>query len=162
MATQTVPTESPVIRAAGGIIQRASARGDEVLIVFRKPHQDWTLPKGEVRDAESFQEAALREAREETGCECQLGNYMGTISYADNGTPKVVMFWKMTVITEGKVIDSEEIGDAIWLPTAAAIQKLSHSQEKALLSRVGAAPRPPQTLPVTPEPVSSSESASIA
>src|SRR6185312_5217147 len=132
MATQTVPTESPVIRAAGGIIQRVSASGDEVLLVLRKHQQDWTLPKGEVRDAESFQEAALREVREETGCECQLGNYMGTISYSDHGTPKVVMFWRMTVVTEGKISDTEEIEDALWLPTPAAIQKLSHSQEKAL------------------------------
>lgn len=152
MATQTVPTESPVIRAAGGIIQRISERGDEVMIVFRKQHQDWTLPKGEVRDGESFQEAALREALEETGCECRLGNYMGTISYSDQGTPTVVMFWKMTVMEEGTPSDTDEIGEVLWLPMSEAIQKLTHSQEKALLSRAGAAPRPPQTLPVTPEP----------
>ncbi len=152
MATQTVPTESPVIRAAGGIIQRISERCDEVMIVFRKQHQDWTLPKGEVRDGESFQEAALREALEETGCECRLGNYMGTISYSDQGTPTVVMFWKMTVMEEGTPSDTDEIGEVLWLPMSEAIQKLTHSQEKALLSRAGAAPRPPQTLPVTPEP----------
>ncbi len=152
MATQTVPTESPVIRAAGGIIQRISERGDEVMIVFRRQHQDWTLPKGEVRDGESFQEAALREALEETGCECRLGNYMGTISYSDQGTPKVVMFWKMTVMEEGEPSDTDEIGEVLWLPMSEAIQKLTHSQEKALLSRAGAAPRPPQPLPVTPEP----------
>lgn len=142
MATEMVTVESPVIRAAGGIIQRATARGDEVLILHRKRHQDWSLPKGEVKDGESFQEAALREVEEETGCSCQLGNYLGTISYSDNGTPKVVMFWKMTVIQEKPVGESDNTGEVLWMPLPAAIQKLTHSQEKSLLSRLSSAPRP--------------------
>ncbi len=100
MATELVPVETPVLRVAGGIIQRATPRGDEIMIVYRKREQDWTLPKGEVRDNESFQEAVLREVEAETGCTCRLGNYLGTISYAENGVPKVVMFWKMSVIQE--------------------------------------------------------------
>ena len=138
MATELVTVDPPVIRVAGGIILRATQRGDEVMIVFRKRHQDWTLPKGEVKEGESFQEAALREVEEETGCSCQLGNYLGTISYADNGVPKVMMFWKMTVVQEtGVVADSEEIGEAVWMQVPAAIQRLSHNQEKSLLSRAG-------------------------
>ncbi|MFI5105562.1 MAG: NUDIX hydrolase, partial [Terriglobales bacterium] len=115
MATSIAPAENPVIKAAGGIIQRASERGDEVLIVYRKQEKDWTLPKGQVKDGESFQEAALREVEQETGCSCQLGSYLGTISYADNGTPKVVMFWKMSVLQEKSVAESEEIGEAVWM-----------------------------------------------
>ncbi len=138
MATEMVPVEAPVIRVAGGIIQRATQNGDEIMVVYRKREQDWTLPKGEVRDNESFQEAALREVEAETGCTCRLGNYLGTISYADNGVPKVVMFWKMTVLQEkGIVSGTEAIGEAEWMPVAAAIQRLSHAQEKSLLSRLG-------------------------
>ncbi len=138
MATEMVPVEAPVIRVAGGIIQRATQNGDEIMVVYRKREQDWTLPKGEVRDNESFQEAALREVEAETGCTCRLGNYLGTISYADNGVPKVVMFWKMTVLQEkGIVSGTEAIGEAVWMPVAAAIQRLSHAQEKSLLSRLG-------------------------
>ncbi len=136
MATEIVTVETPVIRAAGGILQRVTPRGDEVLIVYRKRYQDWILPKGEVKDGESFQEAALREVAQETGCSCQLGNYLGTISYSDHGTPKVIMFWKMTAIAENPVTVSEETGEAVWLPLAAAVEKLSQSQEKALLSRL--------------------------
>lgn len=142
MATQIAPAQPsnpPVIRAAGGIIQRATPSGDEVMIVYRKRNQDWTLPKGKVRDGESFQEAALREVAEETGCSCALGNYLGTISYADDGIPKVVMFWKMSVIEESRVADTEEIGEAAWMPIVSAVQRLTHAQEKALLSRVGGA-----------------------
>lgn len=151
MATEMVTVESPVIRAAGGIIQRVTARGDEVLIVHRKRHQDWALPKGEVRDGESFQEAALREVEQETGCSCQLGNYLGTISYSDNGVPKVVMFWKMTVLQEKPLAENDEIGEVLWMPLPAAIQKLTHSQEKSLLSRLSGVARPVQQPQAAPQ-----------
>ncbi|HLY92401.1 MAG TPA: NUDIX domain-containing protein, partial [Candidatus Angelobacter sp.] len=74
MATQPAPispADPPVIKAAGGILQRTSSRGDEVMVVYRKRHQDWTLPRGKVKDGESFQEAAVREVLEETGCSCR-------------------------------------------------------------------------------------------
>jgi 8-oxo-dGTP diphosphatase len=150
MATEIVSVESPVIRAAGGIILRTTPRGDEIMIVLRKRHQDWTLPKGKVRDDESFQDAALREVEEETGCSCRLGNYLGTISYSDNGVPKVVMFWKMTVLQEKPVANNEEIAEAAWMQVPAAIQKLTHTQEKTLLARVSNVPKaapPGETAP---------------
>ena len=68
------PVDPPVIKAAGGILQRSTPRGDEVMVVYRKRHQDWTLPRGKVKDGESFQEAAMREVQEETGCSCRIGN----------------------------------------------------------------------------------------
>jgi len=157
MATQIAPADPPVLRAAGGIIQRSTSRGEEVMLVFRKRHQDWALPKGAVKEDESFQEAALREVEEETGCSCQLGNYLGTISYSDHGIPKVVMFWKMTVIAEKGLSENEEIGEAVWMPVAAAIQRLSHAQEKALLSHLGTVPKAPapQAQPEPPPALSS-------
>src|SRR5947209_8444747 len=139
MATSTAPAGLPVIRAAGGIVQRSTPRGEEVMIVFRKRHQDWTLPKGKLKEGETFQEAALREVEEETGCSCRLGDYLGTISYAHNGTPKVVMFWRMSVTEEKPVAANEEITEASWMPLAAAIQRLTHAQEKSLLTRLAGA-----------------------
>src|ERR1051326_1724731 len=150
MATQPAPiapADPPVIKAAGGILQRTSPRGDEVMIVYRKRHQDWTLPRGKVKDGESFQEAAVREVLEETGCSCRIGNYLGTISYSAGGVPKVVLFWKMNVTDDRGSFNADEISEAVWLPLSAAIERLSYSQEKALLSRLGStqkqAPEPP-------------------
>lgn len=144
------PVDPPVVKAAGGILQRSTPRGDEVMVVYRNRHQDWTLPRGKVKDGESFQEAAMREVLEETGCSCRIGNYLGTISYSDNGVPKVVLFWKMTLVDEKGARNSEEIGEALWLSVAAAIERLSHAQEKSLLSRIGSLPKEPQS---TMEPV---------
>src|SRR5450432_717040 len=138
MATEMVPVEAPVLRVAGGIIQRSTQNGEEILVVYRKTEQDWTLPKGEVKDNESFQDAVLREVEAETGCSCRLGNYLGTISFADKGVPKVVMFWKMTVVQEKTPrAAGEVIGESVWLPITAAIQRLSHAQEKTLIARLG-------------------------
>jgi 8-oxo-dGTP pyrophosphatase MutT (NUDIX family) len=138
------PVDAPVIKAAGGILQRSTPRGDEVMVVYRKRHQDWTLPRGNVKDGESFQEAAIREVQEETGCSCKIGNYLGTISYSDDGVPKVVLFWKMSLVEEKGAKTDEEIGEALWLQVPAAIERLTHAQEKALLSRVGSLPKQPQ------------------
>ncbi|HEY4678209.1 MAG TPA: NUDIX hydrolase [Candidatus Angelobacter sp.] len=152
MATQPAPlapADAPVIKAAGGILQRSSSRGVEVMVVYRKRHQDWTLPRGKVKDGESFQEAAMREVQDETGCSCRIGNYLGTISYSDNGVPKVVLFWKMTLVEDKGARNSDEIDEAVWLPVPAAIERLSHAQEKALLSRVGSLPKQSE-LPVEP------------
>src|SRR5262249_54135145 len=135
MATQLASVELPIIRAAGGILLRESPGGEEVMIIFRARHQDWTLPKGKLKDGESFQEAALREVEEETGCRCDLGSYLGMISYAQNGIPKVVMFWKMIVVEEKPRPEGEEITEALWLPVPAAIQCLTYAQEKAFLTR---------------------------
>src|SRR5262249_51800028 len=131
------PADPPVIKAAGGILQRTTPRGEEVMVVYRKRHQDWTLPRGKVRDGESFQEAAVREVLEETGCSCSIGSYLGTISYSDKGVPKVVLFWKMSVVDDKGARTNEEIGEAAWLQIPAAIERLTHPQEKALLSRMG-------------------------
>jgi len=79
----------------------------------------------------------MREVLEETGCSCSIGNYLGTISYSDNGVPKVVLFWKMTVVDDRGTRNGDEIGEALWLQIPAAIERLTHPQEKALLSRMG-------------------------
>jgi 8-oxo-dGTP diphosphatase len=141
MATSIATAGLPVIKAAGGIVLRHTPRCDEVVVVYRKRHRDWTLPKGKLKDGESFEEAALREVQEETGCSCRLGSYLGGISYAISGIPKVVMFWKMSVVDEKPIAENDEIAEAVWMPVPTAIQKLTHAQEKSLLTRVAGGPK---------------------
>ncbi|WP_028583587.1 NUDIX domain-containing protein [Desulfogranum mediterraneum] len=64
-----IPTVDIIIEIQGGII----------LIERKNPPHGWALPGGFVDYGESFAEAALREAREETGLEvslcCQFHTY---------------------------------------------------------------------------------------
>ena len=54
-----------VILAAGGIV----LHGGKVAIIYRRKHDDWTLPKGKLEPGESFEAAAVREVREEVAAE---------------------------------------------------------------------------------------------
>ncbi|HEY8462221.1 MAG TPA: NUDIX domain-containing protein, partial [Blastocatellia bacterium] len=53
--------------AAGGVVWRETPRGREVLLIMRPKRQDWTLPKGHIEKGESWDVAAQREVKEETG-----------------------------------------------------------------------------------------------
>jgi 8-oxo-dGTP diphosphatase len=79
-----------VIQAAGGIILRNAGAQQEVLLAHRKRYGDWTMPKGKLNSGESHDAAALREVREETGCEVCLQGSAGAISYEYNGVVKIV------------------------------------------------------------------------
>ncbi|MFH7326880.1 NUDIX domain-containing protein [Desulfurivibrio sp. C05AmB] len=68
-----VPTVDIIIELAGGI----------VLIQRKNPPPGWALPGGFVDYGESLEEAAVREAREETGLEIRLLRQFHT--YSDPG-----------------------------------------------------------------------------
>lgn len=134
----TPVTQSPdeiVILAAGGVLCRNTRYGAEVLVVHRKRYDDWTLPKGKVKTGESVIAAALREVEEETGCVAQLEEYLGAIGYPVNGVPKTVLFWRMTPLEQKKIEDREEVAEVVWMPVAAAVQRLTHPDERMFVVR---------------------------
>ena len=89
-----------MILAAGGIVERATPAGIEILLVHRARYSDdeWSLPKGKVETGESLEETAVREVREETGCEIRLGEFLGATHYDVSGKPKEVSFWRMSLM----------------------------------------------------------------
>ena len=64
-------------------VQIAILEGGEVLLIKRRDFQVWALPGGGVDDGESAAEAAVREAREETGIEIELRHLVGVYSHPD-------------------------------------------------------------------------------
>ena len=68
-----VPTVDIIIENAGGI----------VLIERKNPPHGWALPGGFVDYGESYETAALREAKEETGLEVSLTRQFHTYSKPD-------------------------------------------------------------------------------
>lgn len=124
-----------VIQAAGGIVWRDSKDGREVAIVYRPNYKDWTIPKGHLNHGESWQDAAIREIREEINCDVRLGDFAGCLCYLVNQVPKIVLFWHMFVIKEYPSQSKIEQIQVLWLPINAAIQKLDYPAEKKLLSK---------------------------
>lgn len=107
----TNPSHADVILAAGGIVCRHTPHGDEILIVHRKRYDDWTLPKGKLREGEPFKAAAFREVKEETGCSASVDGYLGAIDYLVEGTPKVVFYWRMSPVQQEQISDHEEVAE---------------------------------------------------
>ncbi len=122
------------IEAAGGVI----IRDGKVAVVHRDRYDDWSLPKGKLDAGESFEEAALREVREETGLECELGLELDPVSYVDQkGRPKLVRYWLMEV-TAGEFEANEEVDEMRWLPPAQAAGLLTYPHDRELVEGVEA------------------------
>jgi 8-oxo-dGTP pyrophosphatase MutT (NUDIX family) len=123
------------IQAAGGLLTRDAGRELELMIVHRKRYDDWSLPKGKVEANEEPLEAALREVREETGCEAECLGFAGETRYEVDGIPKLVMFWRMRLVRQMPLEKNDEVSEAIWLPVSQAMARMSYESERELVGQ---------------------------
>jgi 8-oxo-dGTP diphosphatase len=126
-----------LILAAGGIIEKESASGPLVALVFREAHnKQWSLPKGKQDPGETLLETAQREVAEETGCQVRLIGFAGVTHYYHGPLPKVVLYWRMALVVEGSFTPSDEVQALAWLPPAEASAKVAHEDERQLLCKI--------------------------
>jgi 8-oxo-dGTP diphosphatase len=138
------------IRAAGGVLWRPAADGIEICVVHRPGHDDWSLPKGKLKDSEHSLAAAVREVLEETGVRGRPQLRLPEVSYElPGGVPKTVDFWLMRAGDEPalEVADDTEVDTVTWLSPAQAVSRLSYPDDAALVEH--AAGLPPVTA-ITP------------
>jgi 8-oxo-dGTP diphosphatase len=133
-----------VIQGAGGLVWRKGEHEPELAVVRRARYGDeWTLPKGKLQDGESWEEAAVREVREETGCRVERGPFAGGQIYRVNDRPKVVLYWHMFLVRQEPAADSDEVQDVAWLTPSAAHARLTYPDERRLLAEAASsAPQP--------------------
>jgi 8-oxo-dGTP diphosphatase len=126
-----------VIEAAGGVILRSTATGYQAAIIHRKRYDDWTLPKGKRELGESWQETALREVHEETGCPVILGEFIGSTAYSIDQGPKVVLFWMMHIQRKSdcKFEPNSEVDLVKWVTLDQALTMLNYPAEKDILRK---------------------------
>ena len=122
-----------VIKAAGGLIWREDAGVRKLAVIHRERHDDWTLPKGKLEPNEDWTEAAVREVREETGCDVRMEEFAGEVRYAVNGTPKIVRFWNMSLAGPCDFRPSEEVDELVWMSVPDALQRLDYEGERKLI-----------------------------
>jgi len=122
------------IEAAGGVVMRKGPDETEIAVVHRPRYDDWSFPKGKLDPGETFEEAALREVREETGLTCRLGPELAFAHYDDNkGRPKVVRYWLMAVIEDPGFEPNDEVDELRWLTPAEATDLLTYSRDRKLV-----------------------------
>jgi 8-oxo-dGTP diphosphatase len=125
------------IEAAGGVVLRNGPDETEVAVVHRPRYDDWSFPKGKLDPGETFEEAALREVREETGLVCRLGPELAFAHYEDSqGRPKVVRYWLMAVIEDPGFDPNDEVDELRWLTPDAAAELLTYSRDRKLIRTI--------------------------
>lgn len=125
-----------VYQSAGGLLWRNDYGEERLAVVHRPKYNDWTLPKGALKKDETWQEAALREVWEETGCQARLGDFAGCTCYQVFNTPKIVLFWHMQLVEDGRLTRLDEVDELVWLSVDEARARLSYVDERKLLNDV--------------------------
>jgi 8-oxo-dGTP diphosphatase len=126
----------PDISAAGGVVVRRDEEGrTRVAVIHRPKYGDWSLPKGKLEKGEGWQEAALREVKEEIGYECEAGPELPHVSYLDRKSRrKLVRYWLMEPV-EGGFQPDAEVDELRWLAPEEAEQLLTYPHDHVLVRR---------------------------
>jgi 8-oxo-dGTP diphosphatase len=124
--------DEPEVKAAGGVVRRDG----RIAVVHRPRYDDWSLPKGKLDPGETWEEAALREVREETGLECSLGEELSSTRYHDRkGRSKLVRYWLMAP-AGGEFAPNDEVDELRWLTPSEAVALLTYPRDKELAQEV--------------------------
>lgn len=138
----TAPSAGTPILAGGAVVTRENQlQSTEVLIIYRKRYDDWTLPKGKTEVGESIPVCAVREVREETGVTIRLSLPLDSISYeAGNAGLKKVEYWGGVVLDSVRRAPDAEVDVVSWLPVRAALGRLTYSHDHFLVQQYLAQP----------------------
>jgi mutator protein MutT len=124
---------SPSTPQAGAIVSRLNGEQLQVLLISRKDDtRRWGFPKGHIEKAETAEECALRELREEAGVTGQIVAYVGAVEYATATRRLRVDFFLARALSEA---EPEKGRNARWCDLETAKRLLSNPSARTLLER---------------------------
>lgn len=127
--------------SAGCVIYRHAEHGIEVALVKPAGRDAWALPKGLIEPGEAPDDAALREATEESGLLGEIVARIGTIKYAYTAAwedpParvfKIVTFYLMRWTGGDASQHDREVELVSWFSVAEALRRASYRTERDVI-----------------------------
>ena len=128
-----------VIKAAGGLVFRVSAKGNlRILVAHRPRYDDWGLPKGKADKGETPEETAVREVLEETGYHCRIVAPLGVTRYRVSGGVKQVDWFAMRPLPDSPGFEkNKEVDQIRWVSRKRAISILDYENDRSLVTAPG-------------------------
>lgn len=117
------------------------ASGPEVVLCGRAAEGLWGLPKGTPEAAETIEETARREVREETGLDVHIERKVGEIEYWFTRPAQGKRFHKrvhhfLMVAVGGNTEQHDHEYDLVrWFPASEAERRLTYDNEAGVLRR---------------------------
>jgi 8-oxo-dGTP pyrophosphatase MutT (NUDIX family) len=135
-----IPTQKEV--SAGGVVYRRGDEGVEIVLASRRTRRGdlaWGLAKGGVELGETFEEAAVREVREETGLDAEIEADLGDTKYfyvwEEVRIRKTVHFFLMRCVGGDTDDRDDEMEEVRWFPLDRALKRSAYRGERDVLAR---------------------------
>lgn len=122
-------------KSCGVIVYRKHERQVDLLLIKNRYGGHWSFPKGHVEGAETEEQTALREVKEETGLEVDLqAGFRQTVEYfpKPNVRKQVVYFLGEAKSSRVKM-QKEEISRALWADIRRAFNIVTFENDKHLI-----------------------------
>ena len=107
---------------------------DDILFVHNRRytvgHLEWEIPAGKIEAGESIEAAAIREAKEETGCELKDIKFLCSQNPANGMSDALVHCFAAKVQTEKAILDTDEISSKKWFSKQEYIELLKNNGTK--------------------------------
>src|SRR5215813_3777186 len=129
--------------SAGCVVYRTTDGGMEVALIQPHDRKAWALPKGLIEQGEPPEQAAQREAREETGLSGTIAGKIDTIKYSYTAkwekpsvrVFKIVTFYLLKYTDGDPSQHDREVDRVEWFPIDKAISSASYPQERTILRK---------------------------